>query len=174
MTTDIAKLRELTNAATPGPWKASNSHGSCVVAWNGAHSEMIADLSPDSSERGWEGRAEDAAFIAAARSALPALIDKCEAAEARQVELDVFYAAMYALSEGTPLDVASRLTKDRDRLAAECARLRALVGELADIATLIDGRPELRDDGMVEKDHRGRAMMRARITAIRAEAKGEV
>lgn len=72
---DIKRLRALCEQATqPGPWTVNvndigkDGDGHCVVL--DAHGMWVADC----------GNAPaDAAFIAAARSALPALLDECEA-----------------------------------------------------------------------------------------------
>ena len=49
-------------------------------------------------------------------SAHPARIAELERLRARVVELDVFYAAMDGISEGTPLQLTERLTAERDKL----------------------------------------------------------
>lgn len=84
MTSDeIKRLRELANAATPGPW----THEQTLTPSGEVHCDIVrtpgaATLAFD----GYGGDADfyehDAAFIAAARTALPALLDRCEAAEA--------------------------------------------------------------------------------------------
>lgn len=63
MTIDIAKLRALCDAATPGPWV------------NGE--DELAE-SPDGFYFTWEGRDSDAALIAASRTAVPSLLDEVE------------------------------------------------------------------------------------------------
>ena len=62
------QLRALADKATPGPWEAF--HGDI---WTDTHGFL---LSPGLDDR-------DAAFIAAARTALPQLLDQLDQAEAR-------------------------------------------------------------------------------------------
>jgi hypothetical protein len=83
MTDAITKLRALHEAATPGPWRQDDGGADdWIVA--GPCGEFIADI-------GWLGAVnsdaparpdEDSALIAAARNALPALLDIAEAARA--------------------------------------------------------------------------------------------
>jgi len=70
---EIARLRELCSKATPGAW---------MRIMCGCH-EMGYDLDGvPVGTRGSFGRAEDADFVAAARSALPAALDALESANA--------------------------------------------------------------------------------------------
>ena len=74
MTTTRDELRKLAEAATPGPWVQNGRNGiptpigSCV-ALTRRHDD--------------DERRADAEFIAAARTALPTLLDQLDAAEAR-------------------------------------------------------------------------------------------
>lgn len=71
---EIARLRELCSKATPGAW---------MRIMCGCH-EMGYDLDGvPVGTRGSFGRAEDADFVAAARSALPAALDALESANAK-------------------------------------------------------------------------------------------
>ena len=56
--------------STSGPWRVSDSHGLCVVGPSG-HGGMVADLCPNSTDEKWEGKREDARFIAQARNKWP-------------------------------------------------------------------------------------------------------
>jgi len=72
----LKRWRELAAAATPGPWRARDAHGLYIAA--DSLGLCVADMSPDTSSKGWYGRTEDADFIAESRSALPALLDEVE------------------------------------------------------------------------------------------------
>lgn len=63
---DIDQLRALADAATPGPWEGSGGD-----IWSDTHGFLSRD----------ELENADAAFIAAMRNALPALLDTVEVAE---------------------------------------------------------------------------------------------
>ena len=77
-------LRALEAAATPGPWSESHHH----VWWTPADAPEfpLASLDTDDEHYGFSstGRRKDAdaALIAAARNALPALLDVADAARA--------------------------------------------------------------------------------------------
>lgn len=69
------QLRALADAATPGPWEAD-------------HSEEDNSSIKEQGREWWDGlafagRPDDAAFIAAARTAVPALLDALTRAEAQ-------------------------------------------------------------------------------------------
>ena len=103
MTDDIKRLRELCDAATPGPWAEQHWKGApdgCVYAGN----EWIANAS-----------IENAALIAAARTALPALLDRLEAVERERDE-----AKAACRSWATAHDEA--IIADRDTLKARLER----------------------------------------------------
>lgn len=74
---DLARLKALCDAATRGPWHHRNKVGyvygpECVTATCGDFHDK--ELVPFNGER-WNA---DAAFIAAARDAVPALLDMIE------------------------------------------------------------------------------------------------
>lgn len=72
---EIAALRKLADAATPGPWAVEDERGEVVTRhWQG---ETPVVCGPPRA-RGWDLDPEDAAFIAAARTAVPALLDEVE------------------------------------------------------------------------------------------------
>ena len=77
---DLDELERKARAATPGPWRISDSHGLCIADLD--NTAVIADMSTNSDEGRWDGRREDAEFISAARLAVPALIARLRAAEA--------------------------------------------------------------------------------------------
>ena len=80
MMIDIAKLRELEAKATRGEWLADEYYV------HGPGRSTIA-MAFDDDTAGFD--CDDAAFIAAARNALPALLDEIERLRARVVELEV-------------------------------------------------------------------------------------
>ncbi len=80
---DLAAIRERVNAATEGPWhnvdinRKGEVTGACVMSPRIA----ITDGNPEG-----ECFASDAAFIAAARTDVPALLDYCEFLECELAE----------------------------------------------------------------------------------------
>lgn len=83
MMVDIEKLRALLAAATPGPWKASIYYDDGQPSGVDVESESgsVCDV------RGRQLATEDAAFIAASRDALPALLAEVERLRARKAEM---------------------------------------------------------------------------------------
>lgn len=72
MTLDIKRLRELDEKATKGPWEESNGDGYSAWSIRGGRI-LLAKVIGDSPETD-----ANAALIAAARNALPALLDAAE------------------------------------------------------------------------------------------------
>ncbi len=99
--TDLDELERKARAATPGPWRISDSHGLCIV--NGDESALIADMSSNSDEGRWDGRREDAVFIVAARDVVLALIARVRAAEAQLAEARHVAEQDWHCSPGAPL-----------------------------------------------------------------------
>lgn len=99
-----AELRELCNAATPGPWGVDKRDGIARSEWeNGEHDNDClafdivteADKSGESAflelqgfHKGMIQRSADALFIAASRAVVPALLDALDAADARIAVLE--------------------------------------------------------------------------------------
>lgn len=91
---DIAELRRLLAAATPGPWIAGESdwevdavsfteHGDdCVEDCTGLHNGMIVECGRDYDL----GTKNDRDLIVAAINALPGLLDELERPEALQID----------------------------------------------------------------------------------------
>lgn len=86
---EITRLRTLCTAATPGPWRAEkysdHSHGAQICTPNGeyvAHFEGSAICISSNPKHCWERTKWkatcDAKFVAAARTAIPALLDEIE------------------------------------------------------------------------------------------------
>ena len=106
ITPDVrARLRALADAATPGPWEADLSDPS--PAW-------AAVTTPDRCIAEHLTR-EDAQLVAAARAAVPALLDALDAAEA---ERD--HARSIAVSAGAAAQqTITELEAERDHLDAQ-------------------------------------------------------
>lgn len=90
MMVDIEKLRALLAAATPGPWKASIYYDDGQPSGVDVESESgsVCDV------RGRQLATEDAAFIAASRDALPALLAEVERLRAENAQLRARKAEM--------------------------------------------------------------------------------
>lgn len=69
MTDRVQELRELEEAATPGPWEPVGTSTGCIIAGPGRY-YVAGDVD-----------AEDGNLIIAARNALPDLLDIAEAAQ---------------------------------------------------------------------------------------------
>ncbi len=67
----IAELRALAEQATPGPWRFSGTSDLTPKGWISTPQDDICDLTG-------AGAPHDAAFIAAARTALPEALDAIE------------------------------------------------------------------------------------------------
>lgn len=112
---DVAELRGLLEAATPGPWACNEEpegwmpHEGRVWATGMPHD--LADEVADTLDH------RDAAFIAAARNALPALLDRLEAAEATEKDAARDYGAMVSVA-ALSLALARVREVRADRIAA--------------------------------------------------------
>jgi hypothetical protein len=89
---DIDKLEELARAATPGPWHAVDGTESGTKALTTNTGAWLGTIEDGSALR----NGADAAFIAAARNAVPELIERVRAAE------------------GLLAEAAARLSRHRD------------------------------------------------------------
>ena len=104
MTFDTKHLRALANAASPGPW--TPAHGS--RRWVDIHVPQ-EDVAANHDA--------DAAFVAAARTAVPELIDEVERLTRERAEI---------ISD---LVVADRQVRDLEQRLAERERISAIQGE---------------------------------------------
>jgi len=86
VTLDLLELRALAEAATPAPWHSVHGIATCEV-WSdhGGTPRVCVVNQGDDDATDMEHR--DAAFIAAARSAVPALLDRVAELEAEIVAL---------------------------------------------------------------------------------------
>ena len=82
---DRAELRRLCEAATPGPWQWVKDGCECFA--RGIHIHETYEDDPPIVRLENFREEENAAFIAAARTAIPALLDALDAAEARERRL---------------------------------------------------------------------------------------
>lgn len=103
-----ARLRALCEAATPGPWEAEHRGvvGNDVV------------VVEDCATAGWDVYPANQALIAAARTALPALLGALDAEERASREVQSTYVAE-----------VTRLCVERDDARAEVDRLRRLLDD---------------------------------------------
>ena len=123
-----AALRALAEAATPGPWERGDWH-----IWSKADgvSREVCGMG------GWEHR-DDGAFIAAARAAVPALLDALDAAEAERDEaravaselIDKLSVAHVRANE------AARLSSDANGRAEDARRRWAAHQDVCVMASL--------------------------------------
>lgn len=112
---DYDALRELADRATPGPWEVNvgDLDGDITVHHNQGVRASVAwfGMAPAPYSR------EDAAFIAAARTALPALLDENTALQARatraEAERDEWRQTAQE-ERGATLDLLE-VVKERDR-----------------------------------------------------------
>ncbi len=93
MTLDIAELERLAAAAAPGPWFYSETQDEYPVVYVEASNAATVLFESD-----WGTRA-DAAFIAAARTAVPALVARVRELERALAERERQLAAALATSE---------------------------------------------------------------------------
>lgn len=159
---DLAAVRKLADAATPGPWTAEPS---CYV--EGPDGEILADIDA-AAERG----AANAAFIAEARTIIPSMAGEIEAlrvvvdaaralrdANARTYDhalprpTDVWLALVEALDnldaraapdgggENAMNDVATELLRVGDYLHASCSD--AIYGEVIGLGPDENGHPSV-------------------------------
>lgn len=133
-----AALRKMCEAATPEPWEwwASNSwrrlRNDCG---GGVHSNVALPTVGNDGQPDIQVRPEDMAFIAAARTALPAALDRIEALErhiATREEVDEPWRAAFG-AEG---DLAREaVLADRAASTARVARLREdYLGQIGEAA----------------------------------------
>ena len=73
----LARIRKQADAATPGPWEAKHHHHTATERHVVSEIPRVAECEGDGG--GGLYRGEDAEFIAAARTTVPALLDALEA-----------------------------------------------------------------------------------------------
>jgi hypothetical protein len=108
---DLEELRRLAEKATPGPWTHEVSrYVEDVAHVRDARGFLVAETD----------EAEDAYFIAAARGALLALLDRLSAAERRVHEVQVEHACEVSALQfrlSATLSLVERLAADADKQA---------------------------------------------------------
>lgn len=88
MTIDRSELRRLCEAATPGPWRLHKHAHAHVTSGGGENVANCGGAQRNfDREQQFSQQIDNATFVAAARTALPALLDALEAAEARERRL---------------------------------------------------------------------------------------
>ena len=136
---DRDRLRELAENATPGPWEADlDRHGETRGIWpTGPGEEQIIGsyVAADGYDsQGWTGGTdEDLAFIAAARTAVPALLDALDQAEAEVKRLSWkcgHLADKYAQDTDELRQEAGQAEAERDNARAQVDRVRALLDRM--------------------------------------------
>ena len=123
----IARLRALEKAATPGPWT------DCVKAVKTKGGPLIADTFWHPDARPYAEAEANAALIAEARNALHALLDALEAERKRADEAQKSfetYTIMYDDSQRS----LKEMMDQRDTALAEIERLKAALKPFAMVA----------------------------------------
>lgn len=91
---DLDELKRLVEASTPGPWRVKQNNQRRMLVVCG-----VVDEDEDDRILECEYMEEDAAFIAAARDAIPQLIALLEHQRARAERLEAVLAASRPLAE---------------------------------------------------------------------------
>lgn len=154
---EIAELRRLCEAATPGGWQEGRAGICDVVHFDGDDVRGVA----------WVNGEANRAFVIAARAALPAALDEVERLrkerDAHRTDAENLHR------EGGPARRELRLlkvehakaTSDRDRLAAERERLRALETRLIAVTAECCGtRPEPAEESLTRLEANLRGYIR--------------
>lgn len=133
----IAEALKLCDAATPGPWHPSvwiETDGNEWRATGPGHEENAHDYGSEPGCPDEQAAQRDAAFIAAARTLLPAALRELKAAR-EQIATDTSSDAFDTLSfeRDVAVQACDAAQAERDAIRAEVARLRALLGEACDI-----------------------------------------
>lgn len=125
----IAELRRLCEAATPGPWESRFRDGD--FALTGPATEWVVLFpSPQTSGFGiiaYDERRANQRFIAASRTALPALLDALEAERARVKEMEAGLKETLRM-----LEAAHRQLGMHSASNERVNRIRALLPEQTD------------------------------------------
>lgn len=119
-----AELRRLAEAATPGPWKVEE-----YEEWDDSGRRLCWYVDMPGNEDSTVLLEMDAAFIAAARTAVPALLDEVDQlrAEATQQRVDVLFHVKLAERHPDHPWLHTRAAQDLAALQAENERLRAVI-----------------------------------------------
>lgn len=88
MIVDLDAIRALADAATEGPWEVSTEYCDCTVDYACSHGELAYAVGPFREISGDADLTANAHFIAAARTAVPALCDEVAALYAENLRMD--------------------------------------------------------------------------------------
>lgn len=115
---DLDRLEVLAAAATPGPWRAhAENRKACRAIVETEDREQVADATMWDIDQ----CRENADFIAASRTAVPALIAEVRKAQAQRANM----AALFVVEVENHAATSANLRRAR----AELAAARALLGE---------------------------------------------
>ena len=131
-TNDLAAIRKLTDAATPGPWGVGNGTNivrGLEVTGRGSYTciQSVAEVTDEDDREDWDhddfvevDPEDDAEFIAAARTLVPALCDEIEQlrAELKQARADE-RNTIAADIENMPINLGDTGWKHIERKAIE-------------------------------------------------------
>ena len=144
MTLSIPELRALVAAATPGPWFARSRHLSLVPDSSGVGGTM------HTNHIGVMAEQDVAAFIAAARTAVPELLDRVEALEAENEKLkhaEIMsrlrsrrFSEQFCEAESKANDLRAAL---REALAIARSTDNFCAGRLEELQQVLEGEPGL-------------------------------
>jgi hypothetical protein len=130
---ELAELRALEAAATPGPWAddASGHYGVRPRIYGDGY--LIAEVGNAQPALGdfWDA---DAKFIVAARNALPRLLAMLDAERAEVARLREAARGQIVVVEAAR-QMQAQAERERDETRAENARLRAALGKIAAMNT---------------------------------------
>lgn len=119
---DLDELRKLADAATPGPWAVTETNDSTTLRFARPYPQF-----PSSHGGVWylNMGPENAAFIAAARIAVPELLDRLEAAEAKLANAQTGWeSALRIVNSGN--EIIRQVGAERDAALAKLAAVEAL------------------------------------------------
>ena len=123
---DYDALQRLVDAATPGPW-ANYSPNPKTTREQAIYSEWLeTDPEARSSEIAALLTPKDAAFIAASRSAVPALLDRVRELEAERDALDAAFDRDLPWRYDEAIARANAAVAERDAATAAIERVRAV------------------------------------------------
>ena len=130
---DVAAMRALCDAATPGPWTThERDHDALITAppSPGSLTDMRQIVGDCGGFRNWDN---DAAFIAEMRTAAPAMLDEIERLRKRCARYDELLSEQGHHTQ-TAYREMKRAEAERDGLRAAVERVRAVVAAGSSLA----------------------------------------